>query len=89
MVAMEAMLLGKPVVGSATGGLAEIVQDGVSGLLVPAENPQALADAIARLMQDSALSHRLSAASRDHIMRICGAEAVLPLWRVVFTRNDH
>jgi glycosyltransferase involved in cell wall biosynthesis len=90
LVAMEAMLLGKPVLGSATGGLAEIVREGISGFLFRPEDPQALADAIAKIIQNPELAKSLSLTSRDHIMGMCGAESVLPLWRSVFnSKTDH
>jgi glycosyltransferase involved in cell wall biosynthesis len=51
-VAVEAMLAGRPVVAAATQGLAEIVRDGGNGVLVPAGDPVALADGVARLLDD-------------------------------------
>ena len=54
-VALEAMAAGKPMVASAVGGLAELVQDGVTGFLVPAGDPDALASRLERLVSDSAL----------------------------------
>ncbi|MBW8481607.1 glycosyltransferase family 4 protein [Actinomadura sp. PM05-2] len=51
-VAVEAMLAGRPVVASAAQGLTEIVVDGENGLLVPPDDPAALADAVARLLAD-------------------------------------
>lgn len=54
LVAVEAMAAGKPVVASATGGLMEIVVDGVTGTLVPAGNRAALAEAIVSLLKDPA-----------------------------------
>jgi glycosyltransferase involved in cell wall biosynthesis len=52
LVALEAMAAGTPVVASATGGLAEIVEDGHTGLLVPPNDAQALAAAVVRLQFD-------------------------------------
>jgi glycosyltransferase involved in cell wall biosynthesis len=43
---------GKPVVATCVGGLADIIEDGKNGLLVPPENPQALGEAIVRILQD-------------------------------------
>ncbi|GAB3668230.1 glycosyltransferase family 4 protein [Actinocorallia lasiicapitis] len=51
-VAVEAMLAGRPVVAAATQGLTEIVTDGVTGVLVPADDPAALADGVERLLSD-------------------------------------
>jgi len=52
---VEAMAAGKPVVGTTTGGIPELVADGVTGLLVPPRNAQALASAISRLLSDKDL----------------------------------
>jgi glycosyltransferase involved in cell wall biosynthesis len=51
---LEAMSLGKPVVATAAGGPLEIVVDGATGLLVPPNNPAALAGALQTLTADSA-----------------------------------
>jgi D-inositol-3-phosphate glycosyltransferase len=59
MVALEAMACGTPVVASQVGGLAFLVRDGVTGYTVPVDEPQALADRLTMLMQDSALRNRL------------------------------
>jgi glycosyltransferase involved in cell wall biosynthesis len=59
-VAVEGMLAGRPVIASDTQGLTEIVEDGVSGLVVPSGDPVALADAVARLVQDWPLARRLA-----------------------------
>ncbi|MFN8024878.1 MAG: glycosyltransferase family 4 protein [Acidimicrobiia bacterium] len=65
IVAVEAGLAGRPVVASAAGGLPEIVVDGVNGLLVPQDDPTALAGALGTLLADRALAARLGAAGRE------------------------
>jgi glycosyltransferase involved in cell wall biosynthesis len=59
-VIVEAMARGLPVVAPAEGGPAEIVTDGVDGLLVPPRDPAALAEAILSLLDDQAWSSRLA-----------------------------
>lgn len=54
--AVEAMMAGRPVVVSAVQGLTEVVTEGVTGLLVPPENPFALAAAITKLAAEPALA---------------------------------
>jgi glycosyltransferase involved in cell wall biosynthesis len=49
---LEAMALARPVVATEVGGIPEMVEHGVTGLLVPPRDPGALADAIARLLTD-------------------------------------
>jgi L-malate glycosyltransferase len=59
---LDAMAASKPVVGTRAGGIPEVVEDGVTGLLVPTHNPQALADAIVQLLRDAALRRRMGEA---------------------------
>lgn len=66
LVALEAAAAGLPVVASAHGGLAEVVRDGETGLLVPPGDRAALAAALKRLAGDPELGSRLGeAAARD------------------------
>jgi len=60
MVALEAMACGTPVVASQVGGLAFLVQDGVTGYHVPVDDPNALSDRLIALVDDQALRTRLS-----------------------------
>jgi glycosyltransferase involved in cell wall biosynthesis len=61
---LEAMAAGLPVVASDVGGVAELVVDGETGLLVPPGDPDRLAAALARVLDDRALRERLGAAGR-------------------------
>jgi glycosyltransferase involved in cell wall biosynthesis len=61
---LESMAAGKATVSTNVGGIAEAMQDGVSGLLVPASNVPALVQAVDRLLQDPALAARLGAEGR-------------------------
>ena len=60
---MEYMGAGRPVVATQVGGLPEVVEHGRQGLLVPPRDPAALADALARLLDDRELRERLGEAA--------------------------
>jgi glycosyltransferase involved in cell wall biosynthesis len=64
---MEAMAAGVPVIATAVGGVPELVEDGVTGLLVPPGDPGALARAIAVVSADPALRARLGRAARARV----------------------
>jgi colanic acid/amylovoran biosynthesis glycosyltransferase len=68
VVLMEAMSVGVPVVASRISGIPELVENEVTGLLVPPRDPQALADAIERLSQDSALVTHLASNGREKVL---------------------
>ena len=61
---LEAMACGRPVVGSAVGGLTFTIADGETGLLVPPGDPQALAAALRHLLADTELRGRMGRAAR-------------------------
>jgi glycosyltransferase involved in cell wall biosynthesis len=66
-VLIEAMAMGVPVVATPVTGIPELVEDGVTGLLVAERDPSALARAIERLLGNEYLARRLAAAARRRI----------------------
>jgi glycosyltransferase involved in cell wall biosynthesis len=74
---MEAMASGVPVVATDVGGTNELVVDGQSGLLVPAYEPRALADALARLLTDAQLRSRLALGGRRRMEERFSLEVML------------
>jgi glycosyltransferase involved in cell wall biosynthesis len=64
---IEAMAMGLPVVSTAIGGVPEIVEDGVSGLIVPPGDAAALAGALEALIRDPERSAALGAAARRRV----------------------
>ena len=68
-VLVEAMAAGTPVVATDVSGIPELVEHEVNGLLVPPEDPEALADTLLRLHGDPALAARLAGAGRATVAR--------------------
>jgi glycosyltransferase involved in cell wall biosynthesis len=64
---LEAMALGRPVVATRVGGVPDVVVDRETGLLVPPRDPQALADAIVRLLADPSLRGALGAQAQSRV----------------------
>lgn len=64
---MEAAACGVPAVATAVGGVAELVEDGVTGVLVPPGDAHALANALERLLRDRQLAARLGRAARRRV----------------------
>jgi colanic acid/amylovoran biosynthesis glycosyltransferase len=64
---IEAMAMQLPVISTRSRGIPEIVEDGVSGILVPARNERALAEAIIRLADDKELRSRLGKNARKRV----------------------
>ena len=69
LVALEAMACGTPVVGTRVGGLQTLIEDGESGLLVPAGDDTALAEAIHAVLTDHRLRTHLSHGARERAER--------------------
>ena len=69
LVLLEAMAAGRPIVASRVATIPEVVVDSETGLLVPAGDPQALADALAELADQPARAHQLGEAGRERLRR--------------------
>ncbi len=67
LVGIEAFAAGRPAVASATGGIGDWLEDGVSGLLVPPGDPGRLAEALQKILADPVLQSRMGAAGRAHV----------------------
>jgi glycogen(starch) synthase len=67
MVALEAAAAGAPLAVAATGGLAEIVEPGVTGVTFPARDPDALAGAVSSLLADTGFARRVARKARSMV----------------------
>jgi glycogen synthase len=69
LVAVESALMGRPIVASRIGGIPEVVDEKETGLLVPVEDPTALAAAVTTLLRDPARTQKMGAQARERALR--------------------
>lgn len=81
---MQAMLAGVPVVTTPVGSILEVVEDGRTGLVVPPRDAHALAQAIARLLDDPELARRLGSAARAEAVKRFSQDRMLDRMEAVF-----
>jgi len=82
----EAMAAGRAVIGSASGGMADVIEPGVSGLLVPPHAPGAIAAAVLSLVQHPERLAPLAAAGRQRVLDHLAPERILPLQLASYER---
>jgi glycosyltransferase involved in cell wall biosynthesis len=84
---LEAMAMGRPIVASERAILRDYVEDGVEALIVPAEDPEAMREAIQRVLADPELARSLGSAARARVERANAssvfAAGLAPLLRAV------
>ncbi|MCB1057415.1 MAG: glycosyltransferase family 4 protein [Acidobacteria bacterium] len=89
-VAVEAMAAGKPVVGAATGGVGEIVEDGVTGFTVAGDDPEAWTRPVLALVRDPMLRQSLGTAGHQRVAERFSldvtADRIETLYREVLSR---
>ena len=85
MVLLEASATGLPIVATDVGGNREVVLDGVTGFLVPPRNPEALAQAMLRMMELSEEKRReLGRAARKHVEENFSLDRVVDMWEALY-----
>jgi glycogen(starch) synthase len=82
----EAMASGRAVIGSSAGGMAEVIQPGVSGLLVPPHSPSAIAAAVLSLVDHPERVGQLGAAGRQRVLEHLAPQRILPLQLASYER---
>ncbi len=83
---LEAMACGLPVVATRVGGNAELVRDGDTGLVVSPDDDVELANAIGRLVSDSALASRFGAAGRKRVEQQFSLDAMVRAYQQLYER---
>lgn len=86
LVAIQAAQMGVPVVGTAVGGLPEVVVHGETGLIVAPENSEALSTSIASLLGDRAAMQRMGSAARRRADEIFGWERYLAATEAIYAQ---
>ena len=84
LAALEAMACEVPVVASAVGGVPELVEDGVTGILCPPDDLTAMANASIRLLTDDKLHQRMAQASRKRAVERFADTKIIPLYEAYY-----
>jgi glycosyltransferase involved in cell wall biosynthesis len=69
MVLLEAMACGIPVIGTRTGGISEIIHDGINGILIPPKDEIALTQAIRQILDDPLVAKSMGNRGREHVSK--------------------
>ena len=86
LAALEAMSCGAPVVASLAGGIPEVVEDGVSGYLLPVGAVDDMAEAGVRILADDAHRKKMSAAARATAVEKFSTDAIVPKYEALYER---
>lgn len=86
---LEYMAAGLPVVATTVGGVPEIIENEVNGLLIPPEDPAALSGALIRLLRDEQMRRRLAEAGRERVLARFNFASVLASLRQLYKNPRH
>lgn len=81
---LEAAALERAIVATPLGGVREIIEHDVTGLLVPPNDPERLAEAVLRLLDDPALAQRLGRAARERVAARFTLAAMMQRWQEIY-----
>jgi glycosyltransferase involved in cell wall biosynthesis len=86
LVVLEAMASGKPVIATRCGGVQEMIQDGVDGLLVPISDAAAIAEKICLLLGEPLRAQALAAAARQSVREKFSVEGMIAGYQALYER---
>lgn len=84
---LEAMACSVPAIASDVGGNAEIVRDGVDGLLFPSDDEAALRDALVQLVHNAAQREQMGRASRERVMSAFDIRSMMRAYEALYERG--
>ena len=84
LAALEAMACEVPVIASRVGGLPEVIEDGVTGILHPPDALEAMADSAVELLSDPERHRRMARAACERVRRDFCAERIVPLYEACY-----
>jgi N-acetyl-alpha-D-glucosaminyl L-malate synthase BshA len=81
---LEAMFFGCPSIARRVGGIPEVVEDNISGLLLPSDSPEALARAVESLIQEPKRRKAMGLAAQERACKNFSAEAIVPRYEALY-----
>lgn len=81
---LEAMAAGKPVLVTCAGGMGEVIQNGINGLVVPVSDPAALSEGLRRIAGDRGSAKKMGAAAREDILEHFSIRATARSWEDLY-----
>lgn len=85
----EAMAAGKPVVATKVDGIPEVVENGVTGILVPSKSPEAVADAIIYLLNNREKAEVMGKLGRERVQRFFAIDKMVGKWDELYQSLIH
>lgn len=86
IVAVQSSLMARPIVATAAGGLPEVVIDGETGIIVPGDDPAALAGAIGRLLADRELAAAMGRRGRERAETVLAWDRTVAAYHALYTK---
>lgn len=87
VVLVEALSNRRPVVASAVGGIVDVIKDGQTGLLVPEKNPDAIAKAVLRLLDDPAYARQLGEQGYVHACNYFSWDRIMDQYEAIYAES--
>ncbi|MCA9836403.1 MAG: N-acetyl-alpha-D-glucosaminyl L-malate synthase BshA [Trueperaceae bacterium] len=84
LAALEAMASGVPVIASDSGGIPEVVKNGITGFLHPVKDVTSMTESAIKLLSDTAMHHRFARAARERAETAFSESVVLPLYQKAY-----